>query len=204
MIDKVTLLGFGCQPGHRAIYDGCFQGSEVWTCNEWWKAYPKLTKVDRVYQIHTNWTERGGTRGCSDWVERYNASGAVVRTNIDYAGLAKESRFNYEEAVGRRGEDFFSCSWAYAFHDLIDEGFKEVEMVGISPKGDYTFQFELLTAIKTAEKAGVKVVKDNPTEWVRDDAWAPTWGIKRHYGWRANGTMDLKWREQDVKLDFSL
>lgn len=200
----VVFLGFGVGKSQRSIYDGCFGSPQVWTCNDWYKFYSQLKHPDRIYQIHTNWTaEDGGTRRCPGWVPKYNASGARVITTVHYDGLQNQELFDYESAIEMRGERFFSCTWAYMLHDAMLEGFTEIEMVGINPRGEYAFQLELEQAIKCAREFGVRVKLENEKEWNLDAA--PAWKPKLHYGWRgiAGASYKLKWEERtDVSFDF--
>lgn len=195
----VCLLGFGIQPSEQSIYDG-FIDCPVWTLNDFWRFYPMLTKPDRVYQVHDNWTIDGGTRPCSGWIDKYNKCGAEIVTTIKYDGLNSRI-YNYDKMNFLFGEKFHVATISYMFAEALYEGYKHIVVRGVTIRSDYDYQFELLGNIKFLKSRGITfdIYPDLPLT-----DFKPSRSFSSHYGWRAGTNKFYEYKHKNIEYDFEV
>jgi hypothetical protein len=166
---SVVLLGLGREESCIPTAD------EIWTMNDWYVSWPRLPKVDRIYNIHAEPGKHADNprRFPGDWRQRYADSGAEL-VLFRSVGLPRERLFDLPRGEVDFGRTFLNSTWCYMLAEAVWEGVSRVYIHGCRMQADeYRWQAPgLLKAIATTRARGVEVVAPLEAEWLKIVDWA--------------------------------
>jgi len=161
--------------------DLTFDGSEVWTLNDWYRCYPWMTP-HRVFNVHffphVNEDEH---RFPGDWKEWYNkviARGGKISVVQTIEGVEEAG----QELLPMEMEQTFrlssmGCGISTAICLATHLGFEKITLHGVYLRDEeYAYQIQFIeNALKNAVLKGVQIVNPRSREWEGRDVASVDW-----------------------------
>ena len=167
---EIVILGFAVDQNTQPIFDGAFGDAEIWTLNDWWNFYPRLTRPDRIYQIHEDYDKLShvGKRDISGWQRRYNESKALIVSAKSFEGLDNQRVFDLEKALRFFPKHLFTSSIAFAMMEAIMEQVDSITLRGVEMKADGEYGYQRPAICELVDRcivAGIKLDVRQVMQW---------------------------------------
>ena len=167
---EVNILGL-CSPQVVAKTAEDFKG-EIWSLNDWYRPYPWLPKIDRLYEVHKldkvlEQQSRGGRyKGFKKPFE--NMGGKIIVDDVRFIEYldADVELLRYDFLKNTYPLDF-SCTIEIMIIEAIDKGFEKINLCGIFLLGGNHGQYikGILKAIDYARGLGIEINTQHEDEW---------------------------------------
>ena len=171
---EVTILGL-FSPEVSATKAEDFKG-EIWSLTDWYRVYPWLPKIDRLYQLHTvqcvadmakDFEKHNRYPG--DWESKYEDSEALIivddpRWCISLDAEVEIIRYDYLKKKYPLG---FVCSIDIMLIEAIESQFTKINIEGVYmfDSGHEIYIKSIIKTIDFARDLGIEVNAKHEDEW---------------------------------------
>jgi len=165
---EVTILGLFSPDVEISEFKG-----EIWTLTDWYRPYPWLSKIDRLFEVHTlkevHDLAKVGDRYPGDFKEHYNSCGGTIVVDdeawVDFLDVNVEL-LNYDSLKKRHQIDCKS-SIDVMLIDALEHGADKIHIEGVLMIGDSHEKYiqSMLKTINYIRGEGIDVITKHEDLW---------------------------------------